>query len=84
MWTRSKPARATGAHTLKTVSKTGNRIAVANYPNLVAIFGNKISVIELTVISQSHSIALLQLLTCAKSLGDNLDASLWHKRSLVA
>jgi hypothetical protein len=84
MRTRSKSARATGAHPLKTISKTGNNLSVANCPNLIAVSGNKISAIEMAIISEPHPVALLQLRASAKCLLNNLDASLWHKRSLVA
>ena len=76
--TRSEPARPTGTHPLKTISKTGNCPSVTHCPNLIAVSGNKISTIELAIISEPHAVAPLWLRSGSGDVGDNFDAGLRH------
>src|ERR1044071_1485981 len=59
MWTRPESASAANAHPLKTISETGNSRSVSDDPNLLTVSGEIVSTIELTVVSELHTVALL-------------------------
>ena len=70
----SESARASGAHPLQAITKTGDSLPVSNRPNLFSVSRKKVSVIELNVVAKAHPVALLQLRACSGYLFNNLDA----------
>jgi hypothetical protein len=73
---RSEPARASGTNALESVSETRDHISIPDCPNRLLVFGQKISAIELNVVSEPNPVTTLQFRPASESLRDNPDARL--------
>src|ERR1700678_1048629 len=83
MWTCSELACTSGANSLQSISETGKEVSVSNRQNHLLVFHQKITAIELSVVSQPYSVALLQLRATSGCLRDNPNARFWHNVNIA-
>src|SRR5262249_48644389 len=76
--TRFEAPRASGTHSLQPVSKAGDEPSVSKGKDRLLVSDQEFTTIELDVVSDAHTIVLLQLRSGPRRLGDNLDPRFCH------
>lgn len=79
----SKSPRPAGTHALQSIAETCNEPPVSDGQNLIFLLRQKLSTIQLNVVTQPHPVSLLQFGASSHNVRNDFDSRLCHEKSAV-